>query len=341
MIRINTLQIILPYEDALFSADSAKKWTQVVDSGKPLRTPIGTSFVLDRYPRQPKGPLDSFSMFSLLCITRLRVSESYHRLLPPPVDDGGVAEALIPCELFAKDLVASHLVSFSTSLIHTKTFIAQESDLNNMIQWNHLCLSLISNVRIFERAAGKEGKVPAEKSIQRIALWAQTPAARRACLHASQIFTLVSNRKFSDCMKVRLDTVPALFTAALVLSLYVFTFRSTMSSESDKSFELLDQVDWQLLGTLGMDNGVESTRTMVGDHSRDNYTDYPAARFIKYGCQVTFSRNIISGDYHSARRVLLDFATLIEGLEQSNSLSSSEVLHIMADTLMHVEHEIE
>ena len=72
------------------------------------------------------------------------------------------------------------------------------TDLNSAVLWHASCMMLGANIRYFELAAGRAGPGPAVTALEDISAWSQTQSARRAVLHAAQIYKLLFDRKVSD-----------------------------------------------------------------------------------------------------------------------------------------------
>ena len=174
----------------------------------------------------------------------------------------------------------------------------------------------------FEFAAGRAGAEPAATALEKIATWTQTSTARRSILHAAHIYKLLSDRKVSDI--VHPHSIVALFHAALVLGLYVFTVTPSTDSDPNNSanYELSDSVDWTTVGDLGLAGPKQSPRSSSA-----------AARFICSGGPVSMGNVTLEGGYAAARKTLLHCAHLMEGMGRWKSRTFSQILHIMSDDL--------
>jgi hypothetical protein len=181
-----------------------------------------------------------------------------------------------------------------------------------------------ANMRYFELAAGRAGPEPAVSALEDISVWSQTPSARRSVLHAAHIYKLLFDRKVSDI--VNPHSVVALFHAALVLGLYIFTLPPVIScSINDNCIELLDIVDWISIGQLGFINNAQS-QNGFGEASM-------VVKFICNGGPFSITGIALEGGYLAARRTLLHCADLMEGMGRWRSRTFSQILHIMSDDL--------
>jgi hypothetical protein len=181
-----------------------------------------------------------------------------------------------------------------------------------------------ANMRYFELAAGRSGPEPAVSALEEISLWSQTPSARRSVLHAAHIYKLLFDRKVSDI--VNPHSVVALFHAALVLGLYIFTLPPAITCGiNDNCIELLDIVDWISIGQLGLISTPQSP-SGFGEASL-------VVKFICNGGPFSITGIALEGGYLAARRTLLHCADLMEGMGRWRSRTFSQILHIMSDDL--------
>ena len=195
-------------------------------------------------------------------------------------------------------------------------------DLNSIVLWHKLCMKLSANMQHFELAAGRAGAGPAATALEHISAWTRTSTSRRSILHAAQIYKLLSDRKVSDI--VHPHSIVALFHAALVLGLYIFTV--SPSPDSDHTcYELSDSVDWTDIDKLGLASPERS--------SSASGTDSATARFIQSGGSLSMGNVTLEGGYASARKTLLHCADLMEGMGRWKSRTFSQILHIMSDDL--------
>jgi hypothetical protein len=192
-----------------------------------------------------------------------------------------------------------------------------------------MCIMLSADIRIFELGAGRTGADGAIKALGAIAIWSQTPAARRACLHAAQIFGIMSHQWSSD--STMFHSHAALFAAALVLSLYVFTCPSHGVAEYaniNKGFDLLNKIDWERVGDEGM----------AGDNPSTGDPDYAAVSFIRNSGPISMAGVICRrGCYQSCQRILLNFADLLQKITKWKWSEYPRILRNMSDILMDIE----
>lgn len=257
---------------------------------------------------------------------QIRLSEAYHRLL-----SNRASYPFAPCHTYAMDGRARCLPLLQLQIANEYGEALTRLNPNAPIMWHNMCMKLTADIQIFDLAAGRAGPVPARKALDDIAAWSQTPAARRACLHAAHIYKSMATRKTSDhpiC-----HSVFSLFSAALVLGLYIFMVPNSPEPQTPlPGIELLNDVDWKQLGTEGFTSFMEPQ----GIQSLGP-TDNPATNFVRNGGTVYFRGLPFQGGYLAARRILLDYAGLLKDAGPWSVRKFSYILHIMSDVLMDME----
>ncbi|CAI7621778.1 unnamed protein product [Penicillium glandicola] len=295
----DSIQLILPCSESLFSAHSSTQWIHLIRGGKRILS--STILAPSENINVPtlESPEDDFCIQAVLAIVQLRQSESYHRLL-----SNRASYPFAPCHTYAMDGRARCLPSLQSQLI--TNYGETLGHLNALITWHNMCMTLTADIQIFDLAAGRAGPAPARKALDDIREWSQTPAARRACLHAAHIYKVMTNRKASD--HPTFQSMFSLFSAGLVLGLYTFMASDSVGSPSGVgSVELMDDVDWRSVGTEGFTSFMEP-----GGSQTFTPTDDPAINFIRNGATIYLRGLPFHGGYQSARRILLDYASLLK-----------------------------
>lgn len=320
------VQYISPCDEALFQTNSSTRWIQLIHGGKPMLTPtvMAPSELID-IPTLG-APLDDFGMHGLLATVLLRQSQAYHRLL-----SNRASYPFAPCHTYAMDGRSRCLPSLQYQILEKHGESLDLRNPNAVVMWHSMCMALTADIQIFGLAAGWAGPIPARQALDDIAAWSQTPAARRACLHASHIYKSMMDRKASD--QTTFHSVFALFSAALVLGLYTFMVPNSGESQvGNGSVELLDDIDWHQVGMEGFTSFMEPHGSQTLGTS-----DIPAINFIRNGGTIYIRGIPFQGGYQTARRVLLDYAGLLKDTGKWSIRKFSYVLHIMSDVLMDVE----
>ncbi|KAJ5758047.1 uncharacterized protein N7511_006741 [Penicillium nucicola] len=321
----DTIQLILPCGEDLFNAHSSHRWTQLIRSGKRiLSTTINAPSENTNIPNL-EVPTEDFCIQAILATVQIRQSEAYHRLL-----SNRASYPFAPCHTYAMDGRARCLPSLQAQLITNYGETLDRLSSNSVIMWHHMCMMLTADIQIFDLGAGRAGPDSARKALNQIAEWAQTPAARRACLHAAHIYKAMTNRKASD--HPTFQCLFSCFSAALVLGLYTFMVPDSANATNIGPVELMDDVDWCSLGTEGFTSFMEPR----GSQSFAP-TDDPAVNFIRNGSTIYLRGTPFHSGYQSARRVLLDYASLLKDSGKWSVKKFSHILFIMSDVLMDLE----
>jgi hypothetical protein len=97
--------------------------------------------------------------------------------------------------------------------------------------------------------------------------------------------------------------------------------------------ELVDvHVDWEAIADSGFQDNMESL-----SESTLNAGQTLIDHFIRAGSPISICGVTHHGGYESARRVLLDFANLMEGVSRRELRTFTQVLHIMSDDVTNVD----
>jgi len=321
-IRPESVQIIPPAEYGLFHANSAQKWIHLIQRGSRIHTNRLTPSFLP----PPGLKMEATSFRALLTMFLLRIYESNDRL----ANANGPQKHMEPWRVYSEDPRSRELIPLLVNLSSTSIDAIRPADLNSSVLWHASCMMLGANIRFFELAAGRAGPGPAMSALEDISAWAQTPSARRSVLHAAHIFKLLFDRKVSDI--VTPHSVVALFQAALILGLYIFTLPPAPCNPGDNCIELLDLVDWAGVGHVGLMDNANSPSTQLGFGSEG-----PAVNFIRNGGPFSITGVTLEGGYLAARRTLLHCADLMDGMGRWKSRTFSQILHIMSDDLTDVD----
>lgn len=329
----DAVQLIIPCHDSLFKANSSSRWMQLIRSGKRILMPMikSPSETVD-LPALDSPVVDDICLHAVLAMIQLRLSESYHRLICNRAN-----YPFVPCHTYAMDGRARCLTTLQVQVMNaysSNDYSLERMNPNCLVMWHHMCMTLTADMQIFNLAAGRDGAEAARRALDDIAAWSQTPSARRACLHAAEIFKILSNRKASD--DIMFFSAYALFSAGLVLGLYTFMVVVPQSTTTEvqvgaASIEVLDDtIDWQQVDCEGFNiTGNQSFTTAP--------TEIPAIKFIRNGGTIYIRGVTHQGGYQSARRILLDYGGLLKDTGKWSVRKFAYVLHIMSDVLMDVD----
>lgn len=270
----------------------------------------------------PGLKLESSTLRCILISLQLRVYEINDQIM----STSGPQKHLEPWRKHQEDTRNGEIVPLLLNLSSSPVDAIRHADLNSAVLWHASCMLLGANMYHFELAAGRAGPGPAMSALEDVSAWAITKTARRAVLHAAHIFKLLSDRKVSDV--VNPNSVVALFQAALVLGLYIFTVPPTgVYAMESSSIELLDLLDWSQIAQTGFMDDLQARRPAIAHREREAMT------FIRHGGHFSIAGIAIDGGYLAARRTLLHCADLMDGVGRWKSRTFSQILHIMSDDL--------
>lgn len=310
----------------MFRAQSSSQWDNLLRCGERLIS--STIQAPSENVKVPalEGPLEDLSIQAVLAMVQLRQSEAYHRLV-----SNKASYPFAPCHTYAIDRRAGCLPSLQFKIVTICGEAVDRLGLDTLVAWHYMCMTMVADIQIFDLAAGRAGPTPARKALDDIREWSQTPAARRACLHASHIYKAMTNRKTSD--HPTFQSVFSLFSAGLILGLYTFMVPEAASlSSSSPSMELMDDVDWRSIGMEGLASLPEARESQT-----QALTEDPAVNFIRNGATIYLRNSPLHGGYQSARRILLDYASLLKDSGKWSVNQFSHILYIMSDVLLDVE----
>ncbi|RSL77246.1 hypothetical protein CEP51_009231 [Fusarium floridanum] len=335
LIRDPIVRFEHPCSAELFQCSSARAWKRLIDGGASISSGYIVIHMHELEICLEKSPsFSSEGIIGLLSIIWIRILEA-RRHVVKATSTGGYTLGNAPCRV---------LTSEETGRVISRTlgevYVAHERFLrfknpNCITMWHFLNLHLFADLDVFELAAGKGGADSAHEALQAIALWSQTWYSRRACLHAASIFAAMARRGLND--GTALHSEASIFAAALVLGLYVFMMPTNRDNSSGpcqdaEPYEFLSEVDW---ATLGGDWGTSPLFTPSSVVSDDQ--ESAASRFIWAGGVVSFSGVILEGGYNAAKRILLEFASLLEDVGKWKAKGFCHVLKILSDSLLDME----
>lgn len=321
IIRVETLRFYAPCPSPSFAAGDADSWSQLDPDGLLLSSTI-IDTRLERNPLPENLGSSAHGLDALLSSVWLRLADVRHRVLSANKARPR-ADLLIPGRLYQTDSSGAVLAPTLLCIQWTYASHLGPRQPNQMIFWHNICMAIVADVDSFEIAAGRDGQESALSALQDIATWAETPAARRACLHAAQTYLCMSCKKATDAASFLSET--ALFNAALVLGLYLYvspaSLREGSVSGNTKCFDILDEVDWTELGDCGFpdveDSGIPTTA--AGD-------------FIKNGGDFLFAGVRHTGGPSSARKVMLEFVGLLEEVGKWKVGEFCRILRTLSDS---------
>ncbi|KAJ5477444.1 hypothetical protein N7539_007588 [Penicillium diatomitis] len=322
----DSIQIHLPCDESLYIAPTSQEWNQLTQDGKHSMMPAMLAPSDNIKVPSLEGHMHEFCIQTVLAIVQIRQSEAYHRLLSNRASD-----PLAPCNTYAMDGRARCLSSLQAQIATCYGEAMDRMNPNTIVMWHHMCMMLTADIQVFEFAAGRAGPGPAREALDDIAKWSRTAAARRACLHAAQIYKVMLNRKGSELPNYH--SVFSLFLAGLILGLYTFMVPIAEGHSSNATaIELMSDIDWQKVDREGFTSFLDPPGIQPGSPARCLVVD-----FIRNGGTMYMHGVPIRAGYQPARQIFLDYANILRQSGKWGVKKLSYVLQIMSDVLMDAE----
>jgi len=318
---MDKVELHLPCESALFDAPTASRFLVAAQCGAQLMAP---RMHVHQFHVDPPAFLDHMSMETVLVALYLQIAAIRHKL---PLASSKFLEAR---EILSKSSKAKDVVKSILLLPSKYAGLFRQRHRVTALAWNNVCIALTADLNLLEIAFGREGLEPAQTAMSVVAKWAQTPSARRATLHAAQIFDILSSSRLSESNIARPDLL--LFNSALVLSMYLAASSQDGNDHEPRTLELLQDVDWSSVAAEGMRG---SSQTIPSSpHNTLERSDDPteAVRdFIRYGGPVSFAGEVQQGGSSTVRKILLHYVRLLEDLGKWHESRYSRLLRAMSD----------
>jgi hypothetical protein len=327
-IGLERVLVVLPVEPDLFAASSASEFEH--------RRRLGMSVSTARVDLI--GPcssylesLDGSNIISILHLLALQEAAFRHSVLP--VQHTSLVEnAFVPARVLAIVPKFKHLAG-SLSSISTQYVRAFEIQPDAALLWNHSCLALCVELSIVHVACGKDGMEAAQVALAELSSWVRTPSARRSILHAAQIFYILSRHRVADNKLLLIESRCS--DAALVFAVYAHLCRRYSEvSLTDHSLELLQDIDWGAVRSEGLDFHSSSRLPELHSPSVDAIFDLDARSFILHGGQISFGGSRPDFPQNSARRIMLDFASLLEEIAIPHESEHLMLLRTVAESFV-------
>ncbi|KAF5981674.1 C2H2 type zinc finger domain-containing protein [Fusarium coicis] len=314
-LQIDAVYVMPVCDSELFEAGILERWCQMRPDFGQMAYPI----VSASYSKTPAVARSYDMMYTLLMILQLRFSAA-SMVVERATQLGDNLPSSPPWKVFGRDIRTKCLVGLTVDLVRAAIPKDRNFELNSAVSWHALCLSLTANIRLLETAAGRSGPEAASQAMNEVSVWAQTPTARRAALHAAHIFYLLFKRRFCDPVKIH--TIISLFQAALVLGFYICARKHP---DTPQVFQVYDTINWADLGVFGLTDEPSDLPPEI--------VQLPEAQYIVQEQTIAFGDFIITSGITEARKCWLQFASLMIGLGRWKSRTFSRILHVMCDSL--------
>ncbi|KAF5713263.1 oxidoreductase [Fusarium globosum] len=320
LICTSVVQLEMSTSIDLYRSSSAKSWRSCRNAGTSATTdPIIIRMHTPSITLTPLQETSPIGMTGLLSVVWARILQHQHQTRGANDSNREGPTASVD----ATTETGNNMLRVLGDIYTNYSRFLRYRNPNCIAQWHFLNLNILANLEIFEMASGRNGAESAYAALQEISNWSQTQHARRACLHAAGIYVAMSRRRANDGVMLHSDM--SLFTAALVLGLYVFMMKPNEGhTDADtESFELLNDIDWTNLC---------DPMSIV-----ENAGDNTASQFIHNGGSISFSGTVCEAGYNAAKMILLEFASLLEEVGKWNAKELCHILRIMSDSLIEVD----
>ncbi|KAM5374699.1 hypothetical protein ACJZ2D_006343 [Fusarium nematophilum] len=322
VIEIDKMELHLPCEDSLFNGSTSASFLHAVQLGARLTMPCMSIQNLHTTSapslNDTSAQLVLRALFLKMIAARTRLSDGDSQFSEPhPVS---------PAEALSTDTSFKDIVTNVVRLPTTHAVVLQSKNRNNALGWNYLCITLTADLDLLETASGRDGLEAASAALVHVAKWSRSACARRAVLHAAQVFDILDSSRIRESHLTRPDLV--LFVSALVISQYVLV--SSQEAYLDTPpFELLQNIDW----TVVKNEGLADTGEPI-DRQRQSTPSNEARHFIHYGGPISFAGEVQNCGGIAARKIVRKFAHLMDGLGMRGESDYSQLLKMMCDTMI-------
>ncbi|KIL94282.1 hypothetical protein FAVG1_02845 [Fusarium avenaceum] len=187
VIKIDKVEIHLPCDDSLFDdSTTASTFLHLIQEGAQMTTP---RISIRDFHMTSSSMLNQNSTQTLLRSLYLRVIAANTRLSNKESHDSASRSAS-PVERLVMDEGSKAIISDLVLLpnIHADVLCGHQ---NNALGWHYLCIILTADVDLLETACGRDGLEAAEASLVDVFKWTQSSSARRALVHAAQVFNML------------------------------------------------------------------------------------------------------------------------------------------------------
>lgn len=321
------VKIVLPANSDLFDSPTVDKF---VDDAK-VTTAVAIPLIHVRHLAESAPVNELMNEFLLRVILdhiHISVSSAQVKILSAADDDMLQISGFAPVNLYnrtseAKD-ISHHLVTIWRNYAR---FFQPPADPLCALSWNYLCMIISAPVEQLELALGRRGPQCAPKAHAAIETWSKSSAARRAALHAAQIFYILSSGVYLPLSPVEnklLRVESMVFTSALVLGLYFFTHGTRMPSSTlvsngntPAALELLREIDWTTVNAEGFVD--EEYDWMVpfdnSGPSSSQFAGVQVRQFIRHGeLSLSFDGESQLQGAKTARKIFQEYAYLLDQL---------------------------
>lgn len=322
VIAIEKVEIYLPCDDTLFEdVTTTTAFLRSVQQGARITMPRMNSrsfrVLLPSKLNRNSTQILLRSLYLRLVAATARLSERNGR------SDHFRSNSL--SESFSTDEDYKTIIADVVLLPKAHASFLSERHQNNALGWHYLCILLTTDVNLLEIACGRDGLEAAEDSLIHVFTWSQSGSARRALLHAAQVFSILDSCLIRESYLTRPDLV--LFVSALVISQYFLVTSFMNGGSGGPVFELLRDVDWSTIGDEGFGR---VTGHLPPITERETIESNPVLEFINKGGSVSFAGELQELGSASAKKIARKFAHLMDGFGRWDGCSYSQLLRVIS-----------
>ncbi|KAH8593151.1 hypothetical protein B0O99DRAFT_222582 [Bisporella sp. PMI_857] len=323
---MSKVELHLTCDAALFEAPTFSRFLQAAKRGMPLIQP---RLRVQTFPATAPPTLDLSSMQSIVGIIYLQIAAALLEL-PSGKDTLWRSVSCSPAETLARDPMNENIFKAILLIPSKYADIFRGKDTLIMMAWNNLGMVLSADLDLLEIASGREGLEPARAAMVAVTKWSRSSSARRAVLHASQVFRILSSSRPRISNIARLDRL--IFVSAIVLCMYLFVVEQREEDQNSQVFELLQDIDWATIGGEGLhyppENGLSTLNLACQSPQASNNA---VLDFLRHSGPVTFAGEDQLGGASTARKIMLNYVHLLDDLGKWRSSRFAQSLRIMSD----------
>ncbi|KAL3476548.1 hypothetical protein BJX99DRAFT_258293 [Aspergillus californicus] len=337
-VDMSKLDLYLPCEAILFESPTASRFFQLEQRGVQPKMP---RMQIHSFHMCGPSVLDSVSMQTLLSALLVQITTLRHKfpmgtpLIPEGPGTCSGSSGMLERESIIPGNIIPSLLSVPTD--YAKIFHGK--DVINALAWNNVCTALTADLTLLEAAFGREGLDAAHSAMGAVERWARTAAARRAAIHAAQMFEILSSARLSESNVARPDQM--LYASALVLSMYLFASNPKQGDEDNAPpvFELLQDIDWAGIDREGItcpseeeqESSNQFSAPMSPDSQNLHNSNGAARHFIRHGGTVSFAGEVQQDGGSALKKAMLNYVHLLEDIGKYRGSKYTRLLKTMCD----------
>ncbi|XEV04702.1 hypothetical protein FSHL1_009989 [Fusarium sambucinum] len=325
VIDIDKVEIHLPCDDSLFDdATTASAFHRLIQQGAQMTMP---QVNVRDFQTTPSAKLNQSSTQTLLRSLYLRVIAANTRLSNKH-GQKSQSQLASPIERLAMDEGSKTIISDLVLLPKMHSHFLEGRQQNNALGWHYLCILLTADIDLLETACGRDGVEAAESSIIHVVEWSQSSSARRALLHAAQVFNMLDVCHVRESYLTRPDLV--LFVSALVISQYFLVTGNRSVGSNVPMFELLHDIDWTTVGDEGFGRATGCVSSSLAlAFEQEKLASNSLRRFLENGGPVSFAGEAQGLGGVTAKKIARKFAHLMDRFGEWDGCSYSRLLRAM------------